>query len=123
MQAQSLQIQQQLQRVQQMVSETVQINQQAVQQLQQINQQVGQLSNVNIATGVVGYQQQPQQGYIGYVGNTALNAVMQADRLASMQENTPSFRNYNTQIPQYSPIQSANYGVGTGYANYSSVLI
>ena len=112
MQTQTWQIQQQLQRVQQLCTQTVQINQQAVQELQQINQQVGQLTNVtNVPlSGGVGSFQQPQPGYYGYASNTSLNAVMQADRQSAIQENSPSYRNYNTQAPQYSPAQSANYG-------------
>ena len=123
MQQQTWQIQQQLQRVQQLCSETVQINQQVVQELQQINQQVGQLSSVT--TGNVGAYQ-PQQGFYGYPGSTAINAVMQADRQASIQENSPSYRNYNTQTPQYSPMQSVNYSsqaYGTSSAPIQSVMM
>ena len=119
MQQQTWQIQQQLQRVQQLCTETVQVNQQVVQELQHIQQQVGQISNV--PTNVGAYQQQ-QPAFYGPQSSTALNAVMQADRQAGIQESQPSYRNYNTQVPQYSPTQSLNYGApayGTSSSNAS----
>ncbi len=108
MQQQTWQIQQQLQRIQQLSAEAGQINQQVVQELQHVNQQVAQLTSINVAN-TMQYQQQTQGGYYGSPGTTALNSVMQADRQAIVQENSPSYRNYNTQTPQYSPMQSVNY--------------
>lgn len=110
MQGQTWQIQQQLQRVQQICTETVQINQQAVQQLQQIQQQVTQIGNLGAQNfGAT----QTQGSYYGFT-TPGLNAVMQADRQITVQENTPSYHNYNTQVPQYSSAQSVNYSSSLG---------
>ena len=120
MQQQTWQIQQQLQRIQQLSSEAVQINQQMVQELQHVNQQVAQLGTVNAANAMQ-FQQQQQGGYYGYPGTTALNSVMQADRQAAIQENSPSYRNYNTQTPQYSPMQSVNYSASASYGSSAPI--
>ncbi len=121
MQQQTWQIQQQLQRIQQLSSEAVQINQQMVQELQHVNQQVAQLSTVNAANAMPFQQQQQQGGYYGYPGATGINSVMQADRQASIQENSPSYRNYNTQTPQYSPMQSVNYSASASYGSSAPI--
>lgn len=111
------------QNITQQLQHTMNLCQQVVQELQQINQAVQ-------STGfTAGYQSGATAGNQGYGapsqfsgGSSSIQAVMQADRQVDRQESTPSYRNYNTQTPAYSPSQSVNYNSQVNPAGIQAVM-
>lgn len=101
------QLQQQIERTQQLCTNAMNLCSQVAQELQHIGQSVQTVTS-NSGGYSQSYTQFGSQGS-GQYGNGAVGNIMQADRAYDMQENTPSYRNYNTTTPSYSPQQSINY--------------
>ncbi len=116
------QISQQLQRVNQLCAEAANLCQQAMREVQGIQQSVpgtaaySYQSNSSYQPSYSGYQ---PSGY-GFSGG--VSTVMNADRQASLDENTPSYRNYNTQAPVYRPTQSVNFTSSVNPSAIQSVM-
>jgi len=121
-------IAQQLQRTQQLCTNAMNLCQQVVQELGQISQSVQTSTYSQPGYAQQGYGQGNQGSQGSYQPSTygygqssmstaqspGLQSVMQADRAYSMQENTPSNRNYNTAATtQFSPQSTSggSYGV------------
>jgi|GEM_PF-4973682 len=117
------QISQQLQRVNQLCAEAANLCQQAMREVQGVQQGVQSTATYNYQSST-SYQpsnsEYQSSGY-GYSGGGSA-AVMNADRQANLDENTPSYRNYNTQTPTYRPTQSLNYTSSVNSSAMQSVM-
>ncbi len=117
------QVSQQLQRVNQLCADAANLCQQAMREVQGVQQSVASTTAYNYQSNSSyqpAYSSYQTSGY-GYSGG-GYGAVMNADRQAMQNENTPSYRNYNTQAQAYRPAQSANYTAGVNPSAIQSVM-
>ncbi|MHB1627674.1 MAG: hypothetical protein ACYCVB_04750 [Bacilli bacterium] len=117
------QVSQQLQRVNQLCADAANLCQQAMREMQGVQQSVASTTAYNYQSNSSyqpAYSSYQTSGY-GSSGS-GFGTVMNADRQASQNENTPSYRNYNAQAQAYRPAQSANYTASVNPSAIQSVM-